>query len=216
MLSPYGRSTLAKTFLLCALLAAAGLLTSGVFKILLPAAAAVFFLFTLFFFRNPARITPQERGAILAPADGRIILIKKIIHPFTGPDSTLVSIFMSLFNVHVNRVPLSGTVIHLSYHPGKFLMAFDHNSMTDNERMEIGMENSDIRIFFTQVAGFIARRIVCSLQTGDTVQAGSRFGMITFGSRLDIVIPAGTRLTVSEGQKTSAGETVIATYDITT
>ena len=184
MLSPYGHNTLVKTILLCSILTVAGLLSAGALKTLLFAAASG-------------------------------LLIKTIAHPFTGPDSTLVSIFMSPFNVHVNRLPVSGKVTHLSYHPGKFLMAFDHNSMTDNERMEIGMEESrGTPILFTQVAGFIARRIVCGLQVGDTVQAGNRFGMIKFGSRLDIVIPDGVRLVVSEGQKTVAGETVIARQNI--
>ena len=215
MLSPYGHNTLVKTILLCSILTVAGLLSAGALKTLLFAAASGLFLFTLYFFRDPSRKPPPEPNAILAPADGRILLIKTIAHPFTGPDSTLVSIFMSPFNVHVNRLPVSGKVTHLSYHPGKFLMAFDHNSMTDNERMEIGMEESrGTPILFTQVAGFIARRIVCGLQVGDTVQAGNRFGMIKFGSRLDIVIPDGVRLVVSERQKTVAGETVIARQNI--
>lgn len=214
MLSSYSRSTFVKTSLLCALLAAAGLLTPGAFKILLPLAAAVFFLFTLYFFRDPARKIPQEPLAVLAPADGKILLIKKISHPFTGPKSTLVSIFMSVFNVHVNRIPCKGTIQQLSYHRGKYLMAFDHESMNNNERMEIGLENNGFRVFFTQVAGFVARRIVCDLEIGNTVQAGSRFGMIKFGSRLNIIVPEGTNILVSEGQKTVAGETVIAKRDI--
>ena len=214
MFSPYGRSTLVKTFLLCALFAATGLLFAGSPKILLPALAAGFFLFTLYFFRDPPRTPPYEPNAILAPADGRILLIKKISHPFTGPESTLVSIFMSPFDVHVNRIPLNGRIAHLSYHRGKDLMAFDHESMNNNERMEIGLENSGLRVFFTQVAGFFARRIVCNLEVGEKVQAGKRFGMIKFGSRLDVIVPSGTRLVVSEGQKTLAGETVIGMPDI--
>lgn len=214
MFSPYGRGTLVKTFLFCTLLAAAGLFAAGVFKILLPAAAAVLFLFTLYFFRDPSRKIPSEPNAILAPADGRILLIKKISHPFAGPESTLVSIFMSVFNVHVNRIPCNGTIQQLSYHRGKYLMAFDHESMDSNERMEIGLENNGFRISFTQVAGFVARRIVCDLEIGNTVQAGNRFGMIKFGSRLDIIVPGGTRILVSKGQKTLAGETVIAQHDI--
>lgn len=210
MLSPYGHGTLVKTLIVCTLLTIAALALPDAVQALLLTVASGVALFALYFFRDPSRTIPSEPDAVLAPADGRILLIKTIAHPFTGPDSTLLSVFMSPFNVHVNRVPLSGKVTHLSYHPGKFLMAFDHSSMTDNERMEIGMESNGTRIFFTQVAGFIARRIVCNLQIGDTVRAGSRFGMIKFGSRVDIVIPDGTRLAVSEGQKVVAGETVIA------
>ncbi len=210
MFSPYGRSTLVKTFLFCALLAVAGLLSGGALKALLLVTASGFFLFTLYFFRDPPRTPPPEPNAILAPADGRVVLIKKIEHPFTGPDSTLISIFMSPVNVHVNRAPFSGRIAQLTYHPGKNLMAFDHNSINENERMEIGLENNGFRIFFTQVAGFIARRIVCNLEVGEHVQAGNRFGMITFGSRLDIIVPDGSLLALSKGQKTRAGETVIA------
>ncbi|MCG8341931.1 MAG: phosphatidylserine decarboxylase [Chlorobiales bacterium] len=214
MFSPYGRGTLLKTFLLCTLFAATGLFFPGSTKILPPAIAAVFFLFALYFFRDPSRTPPREPNAILAPADGRILLINEISHPFTGPESTLVSIFMSPFNVHVNRIPFDGTIQHLSYHRGTYLMAFDHDSMNNNERMEIGLENSGFRIFFTQVAGFAARRIVCNLTIGEGVQAGSRFGMIKFGSRLDIIVPKDTRLAVSEGQKTLAGKTVIGIRNI--
>ena len=216
MLSLYGRNTLVKTFIICTLLAVASLFSPNTLKVLLLTAAACILLFTLYFFRDPSRRIPSDPNAILAPADGRILLIKTIAHPFTGPDSTLISIFMSLFNVHVNRIPLSGKVTQLSYHPGKFLMAFDHSSINNNERMEIGLENSGFRIFFTQVSGFVARRIVCNLKVGDTVQAGNRFGMIKFGSRLDIIIPDGIPLAVSEGQKTIAGETVIARHNTTT
>lgn len=214
MFSPYGRSTLFKTFLLCALFGVTGLFFPGSAKILPPAIAAGFFLFTLYFFRDPSRTPPCESNAILAPADGRVLLIKNISHPFTGQESTLISIFMSPFNVHINRIPMSGRIELLTYHQGKYLMAFDHESMSNNERMEIGLENSGFRIFFIQVAGFFARRIVCNLEVGEQVQAGNSFGMIKFGSRLDIIVPAGARLVVSEGQKTLAGETVLAIRNI--
>lgn len=214
MLSPYGRSTLLKTFLLCALFAVTGLFFPGPVKILPSAIAAVFFLFSLYFFRDPPRTPPHEPNAILAPADGRILLIKKISHPFTGEESTLISIFMSPFNVHINRIPMSGRIELLTYHQGKYLMAFDHESMNNNERMEIGLENSGFRIFFIQVAGFFARRIVCNLEIGEQVQAGNSFGMIKFGSRLDVIVPADARLVVFERQKTLAGETVLAMRNI--
>ncbi len=214
MFSPYGRGTLLKIFLFCTLFSVTGFFFSGSARILPFAIAAVFFLFSLFFFRNPYRAPQHEPNAILAPADGRILLIKQISHPFTGPESTLVSIFMSPFNVHVNRIPMNGRIEHLRYHQGKYLMAFDHDSTNCNERMEIALENNGFRIFFTQVAGFFARRIVCNLEIGEQVQAGRTFGMIKFGSRLDVIVPADARLVVSERQKILAGETVLAMRNI--
>lgn len=213
MLSPYGYGTVTKILTLCVLIAIVGLLFPQGLRTILFFMATVTVIFTLYFFRDPSRTPPPEPNAILAPADGKVLLIKKISHPFTGPNSTLVSIFMSPFNVHVNRIPLNGRIEQLSYHRGKYLMAFDHESMNNNERMEIGLENSGFRVFFTQVAGFVARRIVCNLEVGDIVQAGSRFGMIKFGSRLDIIVPDGTPPVVSEGQKTLAGETIIAIHN---
>ncbi len=214
MFSPYGRSTLGKTFLICILLALAGLFSPGVVKPVLIGSASCIALFTLYFFRDPSRKKPDGQDIVLAPADGRVVLIKKMSHPYTGPDSTCVSIFMSIFNVHVNRIPASGRITHLAYHPGNYHMAFDHKSMNDNERMEIGIEQrKGNRVFFTQVAGFAARRIVCNLDIGDTVQAGERFGMIKFGSRLDIIVPEGVILSIAKGQKCSAGETVIGTFN---
>ncbi len=215
MLSPYGRQTLLTTLLVSVLMGSAGLLFfSGVFKLVVTILAAGLFFFTIYFFRDPERNPPDDPDAILAPADGKIILIKKISHPFTGPESTLVSIFMSVFNVHVNRIPCTGTIRTLTYHEGKFLPAFDEKSVKSNERMEIGLESDTMNIMFTQVAGLVARRIICDLTTGEPVKAGKRFGMIMFGSRLDIVVPREVDILVSKGEKTVAGETVIGKTDI--
>lgn len=212
MFSPYGRSTLVKTSALCI----AGLLLSLLLPVYatIPAAAASLLMlgFTLWFFRHPERHTPQQARGIIAPADGKILLIRPVTHPFTGDESSLISIFMSPFNVHVNRIPADGTVSRLSYHPGKFLMAFDHKSMTDNERMDIGISTADGNLLFSQVSGFLARRIVCSLDRGQNVRSGEPFGMIKFGSRLDITLPANTTIEVREGQKTRAGETVLGFF----
>ena len=177
---------------------------------LLTAGAA--FLFTLYFFRDPKRTPPDEQGVIVAPADGKILLVQP--HGKSGADNppTLVSIFMSPFNVHVNRVPLTGKVTHLRYCPGKFLMAFDDQSMESNERMEIGIDNGKIEVRFSQVSGFLARRIVCSLRSGELVKMGKRFGMIKFGSRVDLILPPSAKIAVQIGQKTRAGETIIARY----
>jgi phosphatidylserine decarboxylase len=208
-ISPYGTGSVIKTALFCSVLFIAGLLLpqpgGGVFS------AAAFFslLFTLFFYRDPDREVPEGPGLLVAPADGRILLKKHVDHPVTGQNSTLISIFMSPFNVHVNRIPFDGRILNVSYQPGKFLMAFDHRSMSDNERMEITLDTAAGTVWFCQISGFIARRIVCNLEAGQQVVAGKRFGMIKFGSRVDIVLPASFQVTISSGMKTVAGHTTL-------
>jgi phosphatidylserine decarboxylase len=209
-ITPYGSRSVITTAIVCTVLFAAGIALSSTGGTALSAASAIYLLFSLYFYRDPERRVPDESGLVLAPADGKILLKQTIDHPMAGPGSTLVSIFMSPFNVHVNRIPASGKIIHLQYHPGKFLMAFDHRSMQDNERMEIGIDCRWGTIWFSQVSGFLARRIVCTLGMGENVTTGNRFGMIKFGSRVDIVLPASAEVTVSTGMKTVAGETVLA------
>jgi phosphatidylserine decarboxylase len=210
MFTPWGYPTILKTGLVALFVSGATAFFALPF---LPAAllfSSSLLLFTLHFFRDPKRKPPDEKSAIVAPADGKVLLIRPVVNSFTGPSSTLVSIFMSPLNVHVNRIPLDGTVTHLSYHPGTFMMAFDHRSLESNEKMEIGIENGEMKVLFSQVSGFMARRIVCMLNQGDRVIRGERFGMIRFGSRVDIVLPAHAEVTVTEGERTRAGETVIA------
>ena len=193
-------------------MSAAALLFPFWAKITIILIVGIAIVFTLYFFRDPNRKIPDENRTVLAPADGKILLVQPHIHKVTGKSTTLVSIFMSPFNVHVNRIPLSGRVTHLRYSPGKFLMAFDQKSMESNERMEIGIDNGEIEVFFNQVSGFLARRIVCSLHTGDTVTMGDRFGMIKFGSRVDLILPLSASVLVQPGQITRAGETILARY----
>ena len=193
-------------------MSAAALLFPFWAKITIILIVGIAIVFTLYFFRDPNRKIPDENRTVLAPADGKILLVQPHIHKVTGKSTTLVSIFMSPFNVHVNRIPLSGRVTHLRYSPGKFLMAFDQKSMESNERMEIGIDNGEIEVFFNQVSGFLARRIVCSLHTGDTVTMGNRFGMIKFGSRVDLILPLSASVLVQPGQITRAGETILARY----
>ena len=212
MFTSYGKSTMIKVFLFCFFIVAAALFFPLWAKIALLLTAGVVILFTLYFFRDPTRKSPAEPRAILAPADGKILLVQQHEHSVLGKSATLVSIFMSPFNVHVNRIPLSGTVTHLRYAPGQFLMAFDAKSMESNERMEIGIDNGMIAVFFNQVSGFLARRIVCALHSGETVKAGERFGMIKFGSRVDLIFPPSVSVVVQPGQITRAGETILARY----
>ena len=206
----YGKDSVIRTIVACTLLIAAGIWLHSAAGAVISLVATIFIVFSLYFYRDPERSSPDDPGAIIAPADGKVLLVKTVDHPMTGQPSTLISIFMSPFNVHVNRIPVSGRVTHLAYHPGKFLMAFDHRSMTDNERMEIGIDCRFGPIWFCQVSGFLARRIVCRLEQGDAVIAGTRFGMIKFGSRVDIVLPAGVGACVAVGDRTISGETVIA------
>ncbi|HHE31694.1 MAG TPA: phosphatidylserine decarboxylase [Chlorobaculum parvum] len=206
-ISPYGASSVITTAVFCTLFFIAGFFLPQPGGGAISVAGLLFLLFTLFFYRDPMREIRAEPGAVIAPADGKIVLKQSVDHPVTGNGSTLVSIFMSPFNVHVNRIPISGRVLDLNYVPGKYLMAFDHRSMTDNERMEITLETAAGTVWFCQVSGFVARRIVCELKPGQEVTKGNLFGMIKLGSRVDIVLPPSVQVTASVGMKTVGGTT---------
>jgi len=173
----------------------------------------IFGMFFLFFFRDPEREVPEGENLILAPADGKVILIKPLENlEFMGGGETLVSVFMSLFDVHVNRVPISGVVKYFKYNPGKFLPAFKDKASSENEQTELGLENEHGKVVLKQIAGIIARRIVCKLKQGDLVKAGDRFGMIKLGSRLDLFLPENVQIKVKLDHKVRAGETIIGVF----
>ncbi len=173
----------------------------------------VFGMFFLFFFRDPDREVPEGENLILAPADGKVILIKPFDNlEFMNRGGTLVSVFMSLFDVHVNRAPTSGIVKYFKYNPGKFLPAFKDKASSENEQTEFGLENEHGKVVVKQIAGIIARRIVCNLKQGDLVKAGDRFGMIKFGSRLDLFLPENAQLKIQLNHKVRAGETIIGVF----
>jgi phosphatidylserine decarboxylase len=170
------------------------------------------------FFRDPVRITPQDRDLIVAPADGLITQIAEVLPPREisgaaglGDEPMLrVSIFMSVFDVHINRSPIAGTITQVVYIAGKFLNADLDKASEDNERQHIVVERGDgARIGFTQIAGLVARRIVPFVKPGDIVGSGQRIGLIRFGSRVDVYLPAGTSPMVLLGQRTLAGETIL-------
>ncbi|MDA9223903.1 phosphatidylserine decarboxylase [Tateyamaria sp.] len=168
-----------------------------------------------YFFRDPIRIIPQDPDLVVSPADGIVSLIEEVVPPVEldlGEAAlTRISVFMNVFNCHVNRAPISGTVTHISYHHGKFLNASLDKASQHNERNGLSIEGSNgVRIGVVQIAGLVARRIVCFVQVGDLFNAGYRFGLIRFGSRLDIYLPAGIAPLVSVGQTAVAGETVLA------
>jgi phosphatidylserine decarboxylase len=171
------------------------------------------------FFRDPVRTTPRGDKLIIAPADGLVTMIARVSPPaeLRGADAlpdgdyTRVSIFMSVFDVHINRAPISGRVRRIAYVPGKFVNADLDKASEDNERQHMLIEGSDgLKIAFTQIAGLVARRILTFVREGDVVDAGQRIGLIRFGSRVDVYLPAGTAPKVLLGQRTIAGETVLA------
>ena len=175
-------------------------------------------LWSIYFFRDPPRGVPQEDRLLIAPADGLVQMIAAAVPP---PELGLgeaklvrVSIFLSVFDVHINRAPCAGTVEVRAYRPGKFLNAAADKASEENERMAIGLRRADgTLIGCVQIAGWVARRIICYVQPGQTLAAGERFGHIRFGSRTDLYLPAGARLLVAPGQRMIGGETVIAELD---
>jgi len=172
-------------------------------------------LWCIYFFRDPDRVTPTRESLVISPADGRICLIDEAVPPseLEMGDEALqrVCVFMNVFNVHVNRAPMNGTITKLGYRPGKFLNAELDKASEFNERQSLRLKTTDGHdIAFVQIAGLVARRIVCQVHEGTALKAGERFGLIRFGSRVDVYMPKGTAPLVSIGQLTIAGETVLA------
>ncbi len=171
--------------------------------------------FCTYFFRDPPRVTPSRPGLVIAPADGMVQMIERAAPPpeleMGDAPLTRISIFLNVFNVHVNRVPLDGKISGLSYRPGKFLNAALDKASVDNERMSLKVTSYDgVDLAFVQIAGLVARRIICDVSLGQPVKAGQVFGLIRFGSRMDVYLPEGVSPLVVPYQTTIAGETVIA------
>jgi len=168
-------------------------------------------LFICYFFRDPDRVTPRKEGAVVSPADGRVLSVLKTANErfFDGP-CLKISIFMSVFNVHVNRIPCKGEVTNIVYHPGKFFSANLDKASEQNEHNAVFLKTEDgVQMSMVQIAGLIARRIICKLQVGDQVNRGERFGMICFGSRVDVYLPQNVEPTVKTGDKVQAGTSVL-------
>lgn len=187
-----------------------GLLWEPLFWLGLIAAA-----YCAYFFRNPPRVTPTRVGLVVAPADGMVQPIRRAVPPpeleLGDQPLTRVSIFLNVFNVHINRVPVDGTITALAYRPGKFVNAALDKASEDNERMALKVTTYDgVDVGFVQIAGLVARRIVCNVKLDEPVRAGQVFGLIRFGSRLDIYLPEGVAPLVAPYQTTIAGETVVA------
>jgi phosphatidylserine decarboxylase len=176
---------------------------------------AVITAWVVYFFRDPERVTPVREGLVISPADGMILSIGQVDPPKElalgeGP-WTKISIFLNIFDVHINRIPIDGEIITSHYRPGLFLNASLDKASEDNERQSLSIQTKGgVLIGFVQIAGLIARRIRCDVKEGDKVKAGARFGLIRFGSRADIYLPHGVAPLVIEGQRMIAGETVLA------
>jgi phosphatidylserine decarboxylase len=167
--------------------------------------------FFLFFFRDPERVITRVPGAVIAPADGRVMIAgPSVAQEFPSQSWQQISIFLSPTDVHVNRMPVGGRVTQVRYHPGRFLPAYRVDAGDLNEFTEIWIDHGGQTVVVRQVVGVLARRIVCRTQEGADVQAGDRFGVMKFGSRMDVFIPAGARITVAVGAKVVGGVTVIA------
>jgi phosphatidylserine decarboxylase len=192
------------------------LLTFSAWKlhsVVLAVPAVISFLLSLFvvsFFRNPERVSPGDDTMVVAPADGTVIVVERVSETPLGIEALKISIFMSVFNVHVNRAPLDGKVVGIDYHAGKFLDARDGRASSENERNGVVLETaSGIKIAFVQIAGLIARRIICYPKVGDLLKRGTRYGLIRFGSRVDIYLPVDVKPLVKLGDTTTAGETIL-------
>ncbi|MCU0512200.1 MAG: phosphatidylserine decarboxylase family protein [Anaerolineae bacterium] len=192
----------------------AGLVAPGVLLLTLPLSALLLGFFVQFF-RNPPRTTPLDADAVLAPADGTIVAIERVPEDeYFHAERLKISIYMSALNVHLNRVPITGTVRYARYHPGRYLVAFHPKASTLNERASIVLEDERGRaLLVRQIAGLLARRIVTYVQAGQAVQAGQELGFIKFGSRCDVFLPLTARVTVALEQRVRGGETCLARLD---
>jgi phosphatidylserine decarboxylase len=168
--------------------------------------------FTLYFFRDPERSIPQGDCLIVSPADGKVVGIDSVEHvPFIDGPAKRVSIFLSIFDVHINRSPIKGKIAYRHYTPGEFLAAFEPKASVKNEQNAVGIEDGEgYRVLVKQIAGLIARRILCWKNPGDQVAAGERFGLIRFGSRTEIYMPLDARIEVRLGQRVHGGSSIIA------
>lgn len=190
-------------------------LASAAFALVSPVPAAVMAVLAvlvIWFYRDPDRTAPEEDGLFVSPADGRVVEISEAEHPFTGP-SVKVGIFMNVLSVHVNRAPCMGRVDYLEYVPGRKIAAFAPKASEVNERNLVGLSTPYGPVLMVQIAGLLARRIVCRLRRGEVLEAGQRYGMIRLGSRVDIYLPKDVRLTIKHGDKVRAGISSLGVMD---
>lgn len=211
MFAPDGYGIITKAIILALVLVAIGFYFGGIVFIIAIILGVFTTGFTLYFFRDPDRVTPKGEGLFISPADGKVIDIKKVYEgKYLKAEATQVSIFLSPLDVHVNRIPLSGKIEYAEYIPGEYLVAWHEKASELNERSEFGVRNaSGARMFFRQITGYVARRIVFHIKEGDEVVAGDRFGMMKFGSRMDLLFTDEITLNVKSGDRVVAGETIM-------
>lgn len=211
MISKEGFSTIAVIIAFSAAVGFGASFLPDLLAYLIYTVLAVLCILTIYFFRDPDRDTPDDDSLIISPADGKVVLIREVEETeYMNEPATQISIFLSPLNVHVNRVPFSGEVEYVKYSPGQYLMAWEDHASELNERAHFGVKHtSGTRILFKQITGFLARRIVYNLEEGDRVKAGERFGIMKFGSRMDLLLPKNVDIMVEKGDKTVAGESII-------
>jgi len=211
MFTKYGYTTIGISIIISLIILLLGINQQNSFiKISLIIISLVILIFTLNLFRDPDRKSPGQDNIVVSPADGRVLFVKDVDdNKFINGKARQISIFMSPLNVHVNRIPVDGIIQYLKYQPGKYIAAFEDKASDVNERSEFGINSKYGKVFFTQVAGFIARRIVFDIKEGDTVHQGDRFGMIKFGSRVDVVVPISWHEKVKKDDNVIAGETIL-------
>jgi phosphatidylserine decarboxylase len=217
-LTRYGTDVLVAVLVITIVLVGLAIWTDEMWlRYILIAVALFISIFSLNFFRDPDRTIKTDGRPldklVVCPADGEVVVVEDVQEPeFLHGPATQISIFMSPLNVHVNRAPITGIVEFFRYVKGEFLVAHDSNATHRNERAMIGLSANGHKILFSQVAGYIARRIVCPVKVGDTLRAGERFGMIKFGSRVDIYVPLGAKILTKKGDLVVAGETILAEF----
>ena len=187
-----------------------GYLAPGAVWIILASAFGGLALFIGFFFRDPAREVPPGEDLVISGGDGKVVAVEQIeSDDFIGGPATQVSVFLSIVNVHVNRIPITGVVKLRRRIEGQFKLAFKDEASGDNAQMVLGIEGDKGRVLIKQIVGFVARRIVCNVNEGDEVRIGDRFGLIRFGSRIDVIVPAGSEIRVKNGDRVRGGETIL-------
>ncbi len=208
MPAPEGRKILIILMILTLFFGVAGYGNDNNQLILLYYIFGLIFVFCINFFRDPQRIPPDGKNNLVSPADGKIVLIKDIEDKDVGK-AIQISIFLSVFNVHSNKIPINGQVISAGYKEGDFKAAFDHRASNVNEQAYIVLSHGENKIKIKQIAGLIARRIICYAKVGDSYKTGDRFGFIMFGSRTDLIVPSNSDIHAKVGEKVKGGKTII-------
>ncbi|MEO8399646.1 MAG: phosphatidylserine decarboxylase family protein [Ignavibacteriaceae bacterium] len=211
MLTKYGYNTLGVIAVIAFILISLSFFVQNNYiKTALIILPIILLIFSINFFRDPERTPPQKNNVVVSPADGKVLFVKEVEdNKYINGKAKQISIFMSPINVHVNRIPITGKVEYLKYFEGKYIAAFEDKASDVNERAEIGIMSKFGKVFFTQVAGFVARRIIYEISEGDDVKIGKRFGMIKFGSRVDVVVPIEWDEKVKKDDNVTAGETIL-------